>query len=227
MVRLVVGEDSYLVQQGIEQVLATMPEIELVAMCETTAQLERTIEAGGVDVVMTDIRMPPGQSDEGIEFAAQLRETNPEIGVIILSQFLEPEYAVRLFEQGAAGRAYLLKERIATPAELRRAITAVSTGGSVTDPKVVEVLVAERRRAERSPLNDLTPRELEVLSLVAEGRSNSAIAGELFLTKRAVEKHINAIFAKLDLPDESVASRRVHAALLFLAEQHEASRPHR
>ena len=227
MVRLVVGEDSYLVQQGIGQVLATMPEIELVAMCETTAQLERTIEAGGVDVVMTDIRMPPGQSDEGIEFAAQLRETNPEIGVIILSQFLEPEYAVRLFEQGAAGRAYLLKERIATPAELRRAITSVSTGGSVTDPKVVEVLVAERRRAERSPLNDLTPRELEVLSLVAEGRSSSAIAGELFLTKRAVEKHINAIFAKLDLPDESVASRRVHAALLFLSEQHEASRPHR
>ena len=226
MVRLVVGEDSYLVQQGIEQVLATMPEIELVAMCETTAQLERTIEAGGVDVVMTDIRMPPGQS-EGIEFAAQLRETNPEIGVIILSQFLGPEYAVRLFEQGAAGRAYLLKERIATPAELRRAITSVSTGGSVTDPKVVEVLVAERRRAERSPLNDLTPRELEVLSLVAEGRSNSAIAGELFLTKRAVEKHINAIFAKLDLPDESIASRRVHAALLFLSEQHEASRPHR
>jgi len=227
MVRLVVGEDSYLVQQGIGQVLATMPEIEVVGMCETTAQLERMVAAGGVDVVMTDIRMPPGQSDEGIEFAAQLRDTDPEIGVIILSQFLEPEYAVRLFEQGAAGRAYLLKERIATPAELRRAITTVAAGGSVTDPKVVEVLVAERRRAERSPLNDLTPRELEVLSLVAEGRSNSAIAGELFLTKRAVEKHINAIFAKLDLPDESVASRRVHAALLFLAELHEGSRPHR
>jgi DNA-binding NarL/FixJ family response regulator len=218
MVRIVVGEDSYLVQQGIEQVLATMPEIELVAMCETTAQLERTIEAGGVDVVMTDIRMPPGQSDEGIEFAAQLRETNPEIGVIILSQFLEPEYAVRLFEQGAAGRAYLLKERIATPAELRRAITSVSTGGSVTDPKVVEVLVAERRRAERSPLNDLTPRELEVLSLVAEGRSNSAIAGELFLTKRAVEKHINSIFLKLGLKAADDVSHRVKATLIYLAE---------
>jgi DNA-binding NarL/FixJ family response regulator len=227
MVRLVVGEDSYLVQQGISQVLATIPDIEVVAMCETTTQLERTIESGGVDVVMTDIRMPPGQSDEGIEFAARLRDTAPDIGVIILSQFLEPEYAVRLFEQGAAGRAYLLKERIATPSELRRAITAVASGGSVTDPKVVEVLVAERRRAERSPLNDLTPRELEVLSLVAEGRSNSAIAGELFLTKRAVEKHINAIFSKLSLPDDSVASRRVHAALLFLAELHEGSPPHR
>ena len=227
MVRLVVGEDSYLVQQGIEQVLATMPEIELVAMCETTAQLERTIEAGGVEVVMTDIRMPPGQSDEGIEFAAQLRETTPEIGVIILSQFLEPEYAVRLFEQGAAGRAYLLKERIATPAELRRAITSVSTGGSVTDPKVVEVLVAERRRAERSPLNDLTPRELEVLSLVAEGRSNSAIADALSVSLAGVEKHTQRIFAKLGLSPDDDTSRRVHAALLFLSEQHEASRPHR
>ncbi len=227
MIKLAVGEDSYLVQEGIRQVLATMADVEVVAMCETRAQLERAIDAGGVDVVMTDIRMPPGQSDEGIELAAQLRETAPDVGVIILSQFLEPEYAVRLFEQGAAGRAYLLKERIATPGELARAITAVASGGSVTDPRVVEVLVTERRRAELSPLNDLTPRELEVLSLVAEGRSNAAIAGDLFLTKRAVEKHINAIFAKLDLPDESVASRRVHAALLFLAELHDGSRPHR
>jgi DNA-binding NarL/FixJ family response regulator len=226
VIRLAVGEDSYLVQEGIRQVLATMPDVEVIAMCETRVQLERAIDAGGVDVVMTDIRMPPGQSDEGIELAAQLRESAPDIGVIILSQFLEAEYAVRLFEQGAAGRAYLLKERIATPGELRRAITTVASGGSVTDPRVVEVLVTERRRAELSPLNDLTPRELEVLSLVAEGRSNAAIAGDLFLTKRAVEKHINAIFAKLDLPDESVASRRVHAALLFLAELHDGSRPH-
>ncbi|MGN6379977.1 MAG: response regulator transcription factor [Gaiellales bacterium] len=227
MVRVVVGEDSYLVQQGIAQVLATMPDIRLVAMCETTTQLERAVATEEVDVVITDIRMPPSQSDEGIEFAARLRESNPEIGVIILSQFLEPEYPVRLFEHGSAGRAYLLKERIATPAELARAVTTVAAGGSVTDPKVVEVLVAERRRAEQSPLNDLTARELEVLALVAEGRSNSSIAAELFLTKRAVEKHINAIFSKLDLPDESVASRRVHAALLFLSEQHEGSRPHR
>jgi DNA-binding NarL/FixJ family response regulator len=227
MVRVAVGEDSYLVQQGIAQVLATLQDVELVAMCETTAQLERVISSERIDVVLTDIRMPPDQSDEGIEFAARLRETRPEIGVIILSQFLEPEYPVRLFEHGSSGRAYLLKERIATPGELARAISTVAAGGSVTDPKVVEVLVAERRRAERSPLNELTPRELEVLSLVAEGHSNSGIASELFLTKRAVEKHINAIFSKLDLPDESIASRRVHAALLFLSEQHEESRPHR
>ena len=227
MVRLLIGEDSYLVQQGIRQVLATMPEVEVVGMCETTAQLERAIEADGADVVLTDIRMPPGQSDEGIEFAAQLRDTDPEIGVIILSQFLEPEYAVRLFEQGAAGRAYLLKERIATPGELRRAITTVASGGSVTDPRVVEVLVAERRRAERSPLNELTPRELEVLSLVAEGRSNSAIAGELSspngLSRSTSTRSSRSSICPTSRSPVAASMRRCSS----WSEQHEGSRPHR
>jgi DNA-binding NarL/FixJ family response regulator len=225
MVRVALGEDSFLVQEGITQILSSMPDIDVVAVCGTAAQLERALEANDVDVVVTDIRMPPGQSNEGIELAAQLRDTRPDVGVVILSQFLEPDYAIRLFEAGSSRRAYLLKERIGTPGELHRAISTVAEGGSVTDAKVVEALVSDRMRADRSPLRRLTPRETEVLSLVAEGRSNPAIAEKLVLTKRAVEKHIHAIFSKLDLPDESVASRRVRAALLFLAERNGGGRP--
>jgi DNA-binding NarL/FixJ family response regulator len=225
--RVVVGEDAFVVRAGIAQVLGAMDDVELVAECDRGADVLRAVGESPTDVVLVDIRMPPSQTDEGLQVAETLRATHPDVGVVVLSQYLEPEYAVRLFAGGSERRAYLLKERLGTPVELQRAITAVADGGSVVDPKVVEALVAERARAERSRLRQLTPREQEVLALLAAGRSNAAIAGELFLTKRAVEKHINAIFGKLDLPDEAVGSRRVHAALLFLADAGSAGEPYR
>ena len=172
-------------------------------------------------MVLTDIRMPPTETDEGIRIAAQLRETSPGTGVVVLSQYSEANYVLRLFDSGSDGRAYLLKERVHNREELVAAIEAVAEGGAVIDPKVVEVLVEARARAERSPLGELTPRELEVLQAIAEGKSNSAIADNLVLTKRAVEKHINAIFLKLGFtygPDSENVSKRVKAALFFLAE---------
>jgi DNA-binding NarL/FixJ family response regulator len=225
--RIVLGEDSFVVRVGIAQVLGALPDVELVAECDRADDVLRAVDASPTDVVLVDVRMPPGYRDEGIQVADELRATRPEVGVVVLSQYLEPEYAVRLFATGSERRAYLLKERLGTPAELHRAIVAVAEGGSAVDPKVVEALVAERARAERSRLRRLTPREQEVLALVAAGMSNASIAGELYLTKRAVEKHINAIFGKLDLPDEAVASRRVHAALLFLADAESAGGQYR
>jgi DNA-binding NarL/FixJ family response regulator len=225
--RVVVGEDAYVVRVGITQVLAVLPDVELAAECDRADDVLRAVADTGADVVLVDIRMPPGQTDEGIQVAETLRETHPDVGVLVLSQYLEPEYVLRLFATGSERRGYLLKERVGAPDELGRAIRAVAAGGSVVDPKVVEALVAERTRAERSRLRRLTTREHEVLALVASGRSNAAIAEELFLTKRAVEKHINAIFGKLDLPDETVGSRRVHATLLYLADAESAGAPHR
>jgi DNA-binding NarL/FixJ family response regulator len=168
-------------------------------------------------VVLSDIRMPPSNGAEGIHAAADLRHSHPEIGVVILSQYAEVEYALELFDGGSAGRAYLLKERVGNRAELVAAIEAVASGGSVVDPKIVETLVSERARAADSPLGELTGREREVLAELATGKSNSAIASSLFLTKRAVEKHINAIFMKLRLRDSEDVSSRVAAALIFLS----------
>jgi DNA-binding NarL/FixJ family response regulator len=165
--------------------------------------------------------MPPEGDDAGIRIASRLRETHPRIGVVVLSQYSEPGFVLRLLDAGSEGRAYLLKERIADRSELTRAIRAVADGGSVIDPKIVEVLVRARSRSESSPLAEMTPRELDVLAAMAEGKSNAAIAEELVLTKRAIEKHINAIFLKLDLtysPDAEQISKRVTAALIFLAE---------
>ncbi len=170
------------------------------------------------DVVLTDIRMPPTSSDEGIRLAGELRETHPQIGVVVLSQFSDPIYALALLERGSDRRAYLLKERVHNRAELMAAIRAVAEGGSMIDPKIVEALVAARSRAERSPLNELTAREREVLAEIAQGKSNTAIAEALFLTKRAVEKHINSIFLKLGLADAEDVSKRVKAALMFLSD---------
>jgi DNA-binding NarL/FixJ family response regulator len=172
--------------------------------------------------VLTDIRMPPSYTDEGIRLAAELRESHPEIGVVILSQFSDPTYALALLDHGSDGRAYLLKERVHNRAELMAAIRAVTASGSMIDPKVVEALVAARSRVEQSPLGELTARELEVLAEIAQGKSNTAIAESLFLTKRAVEKHINAIFWKLGLAEGTDVSRRVKAALMFLAEETES-----
>jgi len=219
--RIALAEDSYIVREGLEQLLAGDEGIELLASCADMPSLLAAVEADPPDVVLTDIRMPPDGDDAGIQIAAKLRETHPEIGVVVLSQYSEPGFVLRLLDSGSEGRAYLLKERVAERAELTRAIRAVAEGGSVIDPKIVEVLVQARSRAESSPLAEMTPRELDVLSAVAEGKSNAAIAEELVLTKRAIEKHINAIFLKLGLTyseDAEQISKRVKAALIFLGE---------
>jgi DNA-binding NarL/FixJ family response regulator len=220
--RIVLGEDSLIVREGIRQLLALDPEIEIVAAVGDYLSLRQACEDERPDVVLTDIRMPPSYTDEGIRLAAELRESHPEIGVVILSQFSDPTYALALLDHGSDGRAYLLKERVHNRAELMAAIRAVTASGSMIDPKVVEALVAARSRVEQSPLGELTARELEVLAEIAQGKSNTAIAESLFLTKRAVEKHINAIFWKLGLAEGTDVSRRVKAALMFLAEETES-----
>lgn len=220
-IRVVLGEDSYIVREGLRQVIAGAPQLELVAECGDADALMREIEERQPDVVLTDIRMPPTQTDEGIRLAAQLRIAHPRIGVVVLSQYADPGYVLELLESGSEGRAYLLKERVHDRRQLVAAIEAVANGQSVIDPKIVEVLVVAKARGERSPLAELTPRELEVLAAIAEGKSNAAISGALVLTKRAVEKHINAIFLKLNLSHSQAAedvSPRVKAALVFLAE---------
>jgi DNA-binding NarL/FixJ family response regulator len=219
--RVVLADDSDIIREGIEQMLAAAEGVEVVAACGDMTSLVAAVERESPDVVITDIRMPPDNSDEGIRVAALLRDRAPEVGVVVLSQYSEPNYVLRLFEAGSDGRAYLLKERVHNRGELVAAIEAVASGGAVIDPKVVEVLVEARSRAAQSPLAELTPRELEVLRAIAEGKSNSAIADELVLTKRAVEKHINAIFLKLGFtygPEIESVSKRVKAALIFLAE---------
>ena len=218
-IRIVVAEDSLLVREGIRELLATEPDVEVVAAVADLPSLEQAIAEHGPDVVLTDIRMPPTHSDEGIRLAASLRAAGASTGVVVLSQHADPGYALALLEHGSDRRAYLLKDRIANRAELLAAIRAVAAGGSMIDPKIVEALVTARTRAERSRLNDLTPREREVLAEIAEGKSNAAIGESLFLTKRAVEKHINAIFMKLGLADAEDVSKRVKAALLLLAEE--------
>jgi DNA-binding NarL/FixJ family response regulator len=198
----------------------------VLASCADMPSLLEAVEADPPDVVLTDIRMPPDGDDAGIQIAARLRETHPQIGVVVLSQYSEPGFVLRLLDSGSEGRAYLLKERIADRSQLTRAIGAVAEGGSVIDPKIVEVLVQARARAESSPLTEMTPRELDVLAAVAEGKSNAAIAEDLVLSKRAIEKHINAIFLKLGLtysPDAEQISKRVKAALIFLGDSDQRS----
>lgn len=217
-IRVVLAEDNLLVREGVRKLLGTVPEIVVVAACADRGSLLAAIEESQPDVVVTDIRMPPTNSDEGIQVAARLRETRPRTGVVVLSQFDDATYALRLFDQGASGRAYLLKERVSDPDQLVRAILEVARGGSVVDPKVVESLIDARARRKASPIDSLSPREREVLAQVAEGKNNAAIAATLFLTERGVEKHINAIFSKLGLSEEKDLHRRVKAALIFLAE---------
>jgi DNA-binding NarL/FixJ family response regulator len=216
--RLVLAEDSLLVREGLQQLLDGAPDIEVVGTSSDMVGLLETIESERPDVVLTDIRMPPSSTDEGVRVAARLRETDPRIGVVVLSQYDDPAYVLKLLETGSDRRAYLLKERVHDRAQLSTAIRTVAGGGSVIDPKIVEVLVRARARAEHSPLLELTSREREVLSEIAEGKSNSAIAESLVLTKRAVEKHINSIFLKLGLADADDVSKRVKATLMFLAD---------
>ena len=217
-IRVAVGEDSLILREGLQQLLARSPGIDVVAACGDLESLLEAVERNRPDVVLTDIRMPPGESDEGIQVATRLRKSHPEIGVVVLSQYSEPAYVLSLLEAGSDRRGYLLKERVHNRGELVSAIDAVAGGGSVIDPKIVEVLVAARARAECSPLSELTGREREVLAEIAQGKSNTAIAESLVLTKRAVEKHINSIFMKLGLAAVDDVSKRVKATLLFLAD---------
>lgn len=217
-IRVVVAEDSYLIREGLRLLLATQPDLELVATATTLPTLLDAVTASQPEVVLTDIRMPPGNGDEGIQAAEILARSQPRLGVVVLSQYVEPEWALRLFDARAAGRAYLLKERVGDLQQVRHAIETVVAGGSVLDPQVVEALVQARSQRASTPLSRLTPRETEVLELVATGLSNSAIAGKLTLTERAVEKHITSVLGKLDLdPADTEVHRRVRAVLLFLA----------
>jgi DNA-binding NarL/FixJ family response regulator len=217
-IRLVIAEDHLLVREGVRRLLEADPELEVAAVCGDLDSLLAAVEAERPDVVITDIRMPPGNSDEGIQAAERLRTTDPDVGVVVLSQYATPSYALALLEGGSAGRSYLLKERVQDPGELVSAIRAVANGGSVIDPKVVEALVAEDARGERSPLKSLTERERDVLREMAAGKSNAAIGESLFLAERSVEKVIHSIFLKLGLTWEPSVNKRVKAVILYLAE---------
>ena len=218
--RVVLAEDSYLVREGIRLLIEEQDDLTLVACCSDYDSLLAAVEQHLPDVVITDIRMPPTNNDEGIRAAQHLRDQYPDIGVVVLSQYVEPSWALHLLDQGAAGRGYLLKERVGDLDELTRAVRTIAAGGSIIDPQVVDALVEARMQREQSLLARLTARELEVLGHIAQGRNNAGIAATLHLSERAVEKHINAIFSKLDLAgeDEQV-HRRVRAVLLYLAEQ--------
>jgi DNA-binding NarL/FixJ family response regulator len=217
-IKVVIADDHYLVREGVRRLLETEPEIEVAAVCEDLDSLLAAVEAERPDVVLTDIRMPPDGVDEGIQAAERLRESHPEVGVVVLSQYGEPAYALALLEAGTAGRAYLLKERVDDITQLVGAIRAVAEGGSVIDPKVVEGLVADKTRTEASPLRELTAREQDVLRGMAEGKNNAAIAEALFLTERSVEKVIHSIFLKLGIVWEPSIHKRVKAVILYLAE---------
>ena len=214
VIRAVLGDDSFLAREGIARVLDAIDDVDLVASCGDLDELRETVESVKPDVVVTDIRMPPTNTDEGIRFANELRSSFPEIGVVVLSQHAEPSYAMSLFEDGSSQRAYLLKERVKDKDELARALREVAAGRSLVDPRIVDKLVSARRNDPG--VERLTPREREILAMIAEGRSNASIAESLEITRRAVERHINGIFLKLDLGEASDVNRRVKAALLYL-----------
>ena len=217
-IRLVIADDHLLVREGLQRLVETDPDLEVAAVCGDLDSLLAAVEAEKPDVVVTDIRMPPDNTDEGIRAAEQLRTTHPDVGVVVLSQYATPSYALALLEGGSAGRSYLLKERVQEPEQLVSAIRAVADGGSVIDPKVVEALVAEDARGEESPIHQLTARERDVLREMAAGKSNAAIGESLFLAERSVEKVIHSIFFKLGLSWEPSVNKRVKAVILYLAE---------
>jgi DNA-binding NarL/FixJ family response regulator len=217
--RVVVADDSLLVREGVVRLLSIAPDIDVVASCADYDSALAAVDELDPDVVLTDIKMPPTSTDEGIRLANRLRETHPSTGVVVLSQFSEPGYVLALLEAGSDRRGYLLKERVSDRLVLVSAIRTVAGGGSTVDPKVVDVLVSASAGDHRSPLGELTPRERDVLGEIAQGKSNAAVAETLFLTKRAVEKHINSIFIKLGLGEANDVSKRVKATLMFLAER--------
>jgi DNA-binding NarL/FixJ family response regulator len=220
-IRVALAEDHVLLREGISRLVAANEDFELVGAVSDLPQLLAMVGEQVPDVVVTDIRMPPTGTDEGIRAAAWIQQNHPEIGVVVLSQYTAPGYALALLEHGSAGRGYLLKERIGSVDELARAIRTVAQGGSVIDPLVVDELVRARSQDRQAGLASLTPREAEILAVMAQGKSNSAIAATLFVTERAVEKHTNSIFAKLGLSEEKDVNRRVKAVLVFLSQQDE------
>ena len=218
-IRVVYADDSFLMRQALEGVLERLAGVEAAAGCVDGDTLLAAVEEQRPDVVVTDMRMPPSGDREGIRIAHRLRQLHPSIGVVVLTQYAEPRYGLELLETGTEGRGYLLKERVNDPRELRAAIEAVAHGGSVFDPTIVRLLIAGPSTSAGA-LDDLTPREREVLGEMAAGKSNAAIAEDLVLTKKAIEKHVGSIFSKLGLPEEQVVSRRVAAVLLYLAAEH-------
>ncbi|MGB9112610.1 MAG: response regulator transcription factor [Acidimicrobiales bacterium] len=218
-IRVVLAEDDYLVREGVARLIGSEDELELVATCADYASLLECVDTEKPDVVVTDIRMPPTGTDEGIRAANELRSRSPDVGVVVLSQYAEPSYALAFLEHGSKGRAYLLKERVSDIKQLADAIRQTATGGSVIDPVVVDALVTARSRAQNSPMRLLTPREKEILAEMATGKNNAAVAAALVLSERAVEKHINSIFSKLGLSQELDVHRRVKAVLLFLSDR--------
>jgi DNA-binding NarL/FixJ family response regulator len=215
VIRVVLAEDSFLAREGVTHVLDSIDDVELVAACGDLDELRATVDEARPDVVLTDIRMPPTNTDEGIRFAGELRHSQPEVGVVVLSQHAEPAYALSLFEDGSSQRAYLLKERVKDRDELERALREVADGRSLVDPRIVDRLVSAR--LDDPGIEKLTAREREILALIAEGRSNASIAESLDVSRRAVERHINGIFVKLDLPADGDVNRRVKATLRYLA----------
>ena len=216
VLRVVLADDNFLVREGTAALLGEVPELEVVGTAEDAPGLLVAVEAHRPDVVLTDIRMPPTFTDEGIAVAKQIRREYRDVGVVVLSQFVEQDYAVTLLADGIAGLGYLLKERVGQLDELVRALHDVAAGGSALDPRVIEGLVARRTREEHSPLAHLTPRELDVLREMATGKNNAAIAAALYCSARAVEKHTNLLFAKLGLTEERDVNRRVLAVLAYL-----------
>ncbi len=214
--RVVFADDNFLVREGVTALLAGIPEIELVASVADPQSLLKAVQEHSPDAVLTDIRMPPTHTMEGIEAAKQIRADDPSIGVVVLSQYIEEEYAFVLLENGVSGLGYLLKERISDVDELVRALQEVSRGGSALDPKIVEGLMMRKASEARSPLLGLTEKERAVLEAMATGRNNATIAKTLYMSERAVEKQIGAIFQKLGLIDEGEMNRRVLAVLKFV-----------
>ena len=219
VVRVALAEDNVLLREGVSRLVASNEDFELVGVASDLPQLLALVSKQAPDVVVTDIRMPPTGTDEGIRAAAWIRENHPRVGVVVLSQYSAPKYAVALLERGSAGRAYLLKERVGSVDELARAIRTVAQGGSVIDHTVVDELVRARSRERTSGMSSLTARESQILAEMAQGKSNSAIAAAVAVSERAVEKHTNSIFAKLGLTEEKDVNRRVKAVLVYLSEQ--------
>ncbi len=217
--RVVVADDEYLVREGARSVLSSVPDIEVVGSAGDAQELLSRVEELSPDAVVLDVRMPPTHRTEGIDAAHRLRTMHPGVGVVILSQHADPEYAVDLLRHGSKGRAYLLKERLGKPEQLAEAIREVARGGSILDPKVVDGLLQAQRRRSHSRIHGLTEREHDVLARMAAGRTNAAIGRELVLSERAVEKHINSIFRKLGLSEELDVNHRVAAVLFFLQRQ--------
>jgi DNA-binding NarL/FixJ family response regulator len=215
--RIVLAEDNYLVREGVGKLIDTQPDLALVTACADYDSLMAAVVAEEPDVVVTDIRMPPTGTDEGIRAASAIRQSHPDMGVVVLSQYADPTYAMTFLDGGSKGRAYLLKERVSDIDQLATAIREVAQGGSVIDPLVVDALVTARSKAADSPMRRLTPRETEILAEMAQGKNNAAVASSLVLSERAVEKHINSIFSKLSLSEEPDVHRRVKAVLLFLS----------